>query len=291
MADRGFCAAHGAYDPRLAECPYCQSAAEPGAARPTAAPHQAEPWPQPAANLPNDEEATVARPRPGDLRSGWSVPAVPPGGPPNPPPAAPPPADEDATVARPWQGPSSLVGQTPPEEEAETLEGANRRLGRGAPPALNPEPATPTPARPTMAATPPPPVYTAPEPAWNPPPPQSQPAKAPAHAAVAADQAPAMELLGWLVVKNGPRRGAIYPIGDGTRIGRGRDNTIQLDDPQVSRAHGWLRIAQGAFEISDLNSGNGTFVNDVRISAPTRLAENDVLRIGQTALVLKTLAD
>jgi ABC transport system ATP-binding/permease protein len=64
------------------------------------------------------------------------------------------------------------------------------------------------------------------------------------------------------------------------RIGRGQDNEIVLTDLRVSRRHAELvRNADGSHDIVDLGSGNGTFVNGLRVQRAT-LEELDVIGIG-----------
>lgn len=70
------------------------------------------------------------------------------------------------------------------------------------------------------------------------------------------------------------------------RIGRAPDNTLVISDPQSSSHH--AEIAPGidgnSYQITDLNSTNGTFVNEQRLppSMPRPLASGDVIRIGNT---------
>ena len=64
------------------------------------------------------------------------------------------------------------------------------------------------------------------------------------------------------------------------RIGRAPDNDLVLDDLLVSRYHAELRRGQdGGFEIADLGSQNGTFVNGHRIAAQP-LTGGDTVGIG-----------
>ena len=49
---------------------------------------------------------------------------------------------------------------------------------------------------------------------------------------------------------------------DVTSIGRDRDNDIVLDSDSVSRRHAKLEHRDGYFYVIDLDSTNGTFVND-----------------------------
>jgi len=70
------------------------------------------------------------------------------------------------------------------------------------------------------------------------------------------------------------------------RIGRGLDNDLVLSDLQVSRHHAELRqLRGGGYEIADLGSHNGTFVNGSRIERHT-LRPTDVVGIGHSAFRL-----
>jgi len=65
------------------------------------------------------------------------------------------------------------------------------------------------------------------------------------------------------------------------RIGRAADNEAVVDDLRVSRRHAELRKkAGGAYEITDLGSHNGTFVNGQRIDGAVVVTEADVIGIG-----------
>ena len=70
------------------------------------------------------------------------------------------------------------------------------------------------------------------------------------------------------------------------RIGRGQNNDVFINDPAVSLNH--CEISQddnGEFRITDLNSTNGTYVNDTMLLKPnTLLRSGDVVRIGTTTL-------
>ena len=64
------------------------------------------------------------------------------------------------------------------------------------------------------------------------------------------------------------------------RIGRGEENDIVVDDLSVSRQHAVMQLSGGRFEIRDLKSANGTFVNGQRIGrAP--LDDGDLVEIGR----------
>lgn len=59
-----------------------------------------------------------------------------------------------------------------------------------------------------------------------------------------------------------------------------RDCDACLDDETVSRLHARIHESEGTYYLEDLNSTNGTFLNEQRLSAYTRvpLKEGDVLR-------------
>ena len=69
------------------------------------------------------------------------------------------------------------------------------------------------------------------------------------------------------------------------RIGRAPDNDVVISDLSVSRHHAELRRVGDTYQIADLNSHNGTFVNGQRVvSAP--LTEGDIVGIGPSTFRL-----
>ncbi|HUE84811.1 MAG TPA: HD domain-containing phosphohydrolase [Vicinamibacterales bacterium] len=89
------------------------------------------------------------------------------------------------------------------------------------------------------------------------------------------------------VVRNGPETGRTIALATGQALTFGRLKTcdVQLDDESVSRRHCTLRAQEQACVVSDLESANGTFVNDHRISTAD-LGPGDKLRVGSTVLEL-----
>jgi ABC-type multidrug transport system ATPase subunit len=69
------------------------------------------------------------------------------------------------------------------------------------------------------------------------------------------------------------------------RIGRAADNDIVVSDLSVSRYHAELRLAGAVYQIVDLGSHNGTFVNGQRVSVAP-LSEGDIVGIGPSTFRL-----
>lgn len=66
-------------------------------------------------------------------------------------------------------------------------------------------------------------------------------------------------------------------------IGRDPGNKLVLKDPKVSRRHAVVRRRADSYEILDLGSSNGTFVNEQRLGSTTKpLNEGDTIRVGDT---------
>jgi class 3 adenylate cyclase/tetratricopeptide (TPR) repeat protein len=84
--------------------------------------------------------------------------------------------------------------------------------------------------------------------------------------------------LAWLEQAGGERR---Y-VESETRIGRGEQNNIRLDDPSVSRNHAIIRRVDGRYLISDLGSANSTFVNDQQVYVTRPLDSGDRIRVANT---------
>ena len=75
------------------------------------------------------------------------------------------------------------------------------------------------------------------------------------------------------------------PINKGViAIGRQEDNDVVIDNLAVSRRHAQLVQKGDKFILEDLNSFNGTFVNDKKIDA-CELKDGDTILIGKHTLV------
>src|SRR5262245_5601770 len=83
------------------------------------------------------------------------------------------------------------------------------------------------------------------------------------------------------VVREGTARGRRLEIGgEPITIGRGATQTLVCDDRDVSRQHARVSVVNGAVVVEDLNSTNGTFVDEERISGAVTLKEGGRIRLG-----------
>ena len=65
------------------------------------------------------------------------------------------------------------------------------------------------------------------------------------------------------------------------RVGRHPECDIVIPTPGTSRQHAEFEFRDGAWFVTDLNSGNGTWVNNVKVRSQ-QLAAGDVVRVDQT---------
>ncbi len=70
------------------------------------------------------------------------------------------------------------------------------------------------------------------------------------------------------------------------RIGRSKENDVALDGLMVSRFHAEIRLQDGYFVLRDLESTNGSYVNDQRIAEHV-LEPGDQIQIGENLLVFQ----
>jgi hypothetical protein len=91
---------------------------------------------------------------------------------------------------------------------------------------------------------------------------------------------------GWLLVEEGDRIGRRFPLVNRHVIGRPWYSDIEIGDPLVSRRHASLEYeaSTGQVIVTDLESRNGTYLNEEAVQGPVALRDGDCLRIGSTVL-------
>ena len=77
----------------------------------------------------------------------------------------------------------------------------------------------------------------------------------------------------------------VYSLEEDVTIGRSNKNTIMIKDPYISKNHLSIVKDEGEYFLEDLNSANGTFVNEDRIMDVVRLNNGDTIRLGQVEFI------
>ena len=92
-----------------------------------------------------------------------------------------------------------------------------------------------------------------------------------------------------LVFLAGPIAGRRYKLADGEYvIGRRSDCQIFVPDMRVSRQHARLWKTGESWEIEDLGSNNGTFVNGVKVQTATQIRHDDEILIANNRIRVET---
>jgi hypothetical protein len=74
---------------------------------------------------------------------------------------------------------------------------------------------------------------------------------------------------------------------DEVTVGRGEENDVVIPHASVSRAHARMMKRNGAYELMDLNSTNGTFVDDRKLNGSQALPNGSRLRFGDVQFILR----
>ncbi len=82
-------------------------------------------------------------------------------------------------------------------------------------------------------------------------------------------------------------------IGNTATIGRTRENTVCLNfSPLASRQHAMIRCHNGwQYQLIDLGSRNGTYLNDQRVVMPATLEHGAKIRVADTVMTFMEEAD
>ena len=86
-----------------------------------------------------------------------------------------------------------------------------------------------------------------------------------------------------LVVEQGPEPEQSFTLSNSSQtIGRSANNSIIINDPEISRRQAQILPREDTFFIEDLGSTNGTFVNGIRLNQPMALNHGDTIEFGDT---------
>jgi hypothetical protein len=99
-----------------------------------------------------------------------------------------------------------------------------------------------------------------------------------AHGAARADS--------WLVALRGGglREGQRFDLIGGLSIGRSQEADLRIEDRYASGVHARIFSREGCSYVEDMNSTNGTLLNDADLRGEAELIDGDVIRIGDTEL-------
>jgi len=87
-----------------------------------------------------------------------------------------------------------------------------------------------------------------------------------------------------LIFLNGPSQGQRLTLsGECIQMGRHPDCAVNIDDGSVSSHHAEIRPYENGWGLFDLNSANGTFVNEQRIESAL-LQNTNIIELGEIAL-------
>jgi pSer/pThr/pTyr-binding forkhead associated (FHA) protein len=72
----------------------------------------------------------------------------------------------------------------------------------------------------------------------------------------------------------------VYILDETISIGRGEDNEIVINDNFVSHEHACITRYKQGYLLQDLNSTNGTYLNNQRVTTDVLLTNGDLITVG-----------
>lgn len=91
-----------------------------------------------------------------------------------------------------------------------------------------------------------------------------------------------------LEVVEGPDAGKTARLGGMLEIGRDPSVGLSLHDDQASRRHARISMQSAGPVLEDLESSNGTFVNNNELTGPTYLTPGDEVLIGVSVIQVRS---
>ncbi len=79
------------------------------------------------------------------------------------------------------------------------------------------------------------------------------------------------------------RAGEVIDLQPLTSIGRSATNTLVVQDETISARHAAIEYRDGRWWVHDLDSTNGTYLNQRRLVGTTELRPSDVVHVGRVA--------
>ncbi|MBF0614196.1 MAG: FHA domain-containing protein [Magnetococcales bacterium] len=95
-----------------------------------------------------------------------------------------------------------------------------------------------------------------------------------------------------ILLEHGVKIDEFFMSGELLTIGRETGNDIRLNYTAISRFHAQIILDKpDRYRIKDLDSRNGTVVNNERINQELRLKNNDRIQLGRYTLIFMRLVD
>ncbi len=94
-----------------------------------------------------------------------------------------------------------------------------------------------------------------------------------------------------LVVESGPLAGERYSFARRAVVGRGQLADVRIEHETISRRHCEIRPRDGAYELVDLGSANGTRLNGAPLVGTAPLGDGDRIALGMVTLVFSVEAE
>jgi hypothetical protein len=93
----------------------------------------------------------------------------------------------------------------------------------------------------------------------------------------------------WLVVERGGglESDQRFDLIGGLSIGRSKDSDVQIEDRYASSLHARVFERGGHFYVEDMNSTNGTLLNNATLVGEAELIDGDTVQIGDTVFRLE----
>jgi putative nucleotidyltransferase with HDIG domain len=83
-----------------------------------------------------------------------------------------------------------------------------------------------------------------------------------------------------------------WSLSESAFVGRDKSLKVFLDDNSVSRKHAEISLTKIGWQVCDLNSTNGTFINGKKLSKEAfTLLPNDIVQFGEIALKVENIND
>jgi len=92
----------------------------------------------------------------------------------------------------------------------------------------------------------------------------------------------------FLVGLSSPFQGRCFPLSETTQIGRREHNDVVLDDPGISWEHAQILYSDGHWQVLNVLSTNGTFVNGEPVHE-AELADRDEVTFGHVRFRFRCL--